>query len=504
MFFVLQIVTYETTKEDGIVEILTETKSATPMAMPASSKVAGKNSKKNDGTVTPTNVVSTVRAPASEVVIKQESTNVAAATPPRRRPLPMLIPIVDKQQQQQQQQQRNPPTIVRLPKSTNDMADTKMSLAGQTTVGDLTSSAVATAENGDRTDNSMATEHNQQQQQHLFIDTSTTDVGRRGSSSAGSSSATSPKCKTASFFDKLKAQVDETVNLTCPVCQYESKCLSEFMRHKLTHKNDSDDEYDDVDDVDVEDVDDDDEDDVLTAAPTVVPAGQIEEAVDRRPCVVNGDGSSSRSPPPVTAAELKSTRCQRCRKRCKTSTELVTHLATCWGSPSTVKNLSAAVTSNAPTRTEKIELDDGRRAEKVEQQQQQQLHHPMENKIFVWNTPVVGVLPHEKYGEGGRPLPPLVAVSDPVVKRPFKIVEMPPRVHLHNPPLPPLTAISSRKPDNENAITSEPSVSSSTPHQSPQQQQQQQQQVISVRKEGKIYKTVSFILLRLIFFLDIV
>lgn len=492
--FVLQIVTYETTKEDGIVEILTETKSASPMA---SSKVAGKNSsKKSDGTVTPTNVVSAVRAPASEVVIKQESTDVAAAPPPRRRPLPMLIPIVDKQQQQQQ---RNPPTIIRLPRPTDDTTDAKLSFAGQITVGDLASSAVATAENGDQTDNSMATEHNQQQQ-HLFVDTSTTDVGRRSSSSAGSSSAASPKSKTASFFDKLKAQVDETVNLTCPVCRHESKCLSEYMRHKLTHKNVSDDEYDDVDDVDAEDVDDDDEDDVVTAGPTVVPAARIEAAVDRRPCVFNGGGSSSRSPPPVTAAELKSTRCQRCRKRCKTSTELVTHLATCWGPPSTVKNPAAAVTSNAPTKAGQIELDDdGRRTEKDEQQQQR--HHPMENKIFVWNTPVVGVLPHEKYGEGGRPLPPLVAVSDSVVKRPFKIVEMPPRVHLHNPPLPPLTAISSRRPDNRNATTSEPSVSTSTPHQSP---QQQQQQIISVRKEGKMYKTVSFILLQLILFLDIV
>lgn len=490
MIFVLQIVTYETTKEDGIVEILTETKSATPMAMSASSKVTGKNSsKKNDSTVIP------VRTPASEVVIKQESTDGTTVPSPRRRPLPMLIPIVDKQQQQQQPQ-RNPPTIIRLSRPSNDMTDTKLSFAGQITVGDLASSAVATAENGDRTDNSTASEHNQQQ--HLFVDTSTTDVGRRSSSSAGSSSAASPKSKTASFFDKLKAQVDETVNLTCPVCRHESKCLSEYMRHKLTHKNGSDDEYDDVDDVDAEDVDDDDEDNVVTVAPTVMPVDQIEAAVDRRACVVNGDGSSSRSPPPVTAAELKSTRCQRCRKRCKTSTELVTHLATCWGPPSTVKNPSATVTSNAPTRAEKIELDDGRSTEKMEQQQR---HHPMENKIFVWNTPVVGVLPHEKYGEGGRPLPPLVAVSDPVGKRPFKIVEMPPRVHVHNPPLPPLTAISSRRPDNRNATTSEPPVSSSTPHQSP---QHQQQQVISVRKEGKMYKTVSFILLQLTFFLDIV
>jgi len=160
------------------------------------------------------------------------------------------------------------------------------------------------------------------------------------------SSGNSPKSKVTSFFDKLKAKVDETADLTCQVCRYESKCLSEFMRHQRTHNNDND------------------NDNSIAA---------------RQPAVRAANPTTLQQRPPVTAAELKSTRCQRCRKRCKTSTELMAHLATCRGIAT-----AATVVNNNTSRPAAEESEVTRDQETTPQQ-----HHPMENKIFVWNTALV-------------------------------------------------------------------------------------------------------------------
>jgi len=93
--------------------------------------------------------------------------------------------------------------------------------------------------------------------------------------------------------------------------------------------------------------------------------------------VVKTENPTPQQRPPVTAAELKSTRCQRCRKRCKTSTELMAHLATCQGIATTVVNNNT--TSRPAAEESEVTLD----------QETPQQHHPMENKIFVWNTALV-------------------------------------------------------------------------------------------------------------------
>lgn len=108
---------------------------------------------------------------------------------------------------------------------------------------------------------------------------------------------------------------------------------------------------------------DDDEDDVVD-----------DDEASQHIIVVDKTEKSTMNPLPVTAAELKSTRCQRCRKRCKTSTELVVHLSTCRGS----------ITKTAVNSTFEPSVAEDGDDEDVQQLQQQQ--HPMENKIFVWNT----------------------------------------------------------------------------------------------------------------------
>lgn len=85
------------------------------------------------------------------------------------------------------------------------------------------------------------------------------------------------KRKNASFFDKLKDRLAAERDLTCVICGYEAKCLSEQIMHRRTHSEYSEDE-----------------------------GGSVHQS-----------------------GELSSTRCQHCRHRCKTSADLVVHLKTC-------------------------------------------------------------------------------------------------------------------------------------------------------------------------------
>lgn len=348
--------TYETTKDGGIVEIMTETKSATQMAT-----VSGNSSNstivKKITTSTPSVVTTSMTTPLAGVqVISAINTPVLESkntkdenTPPHRRPMPKLIPIVE------QQQNRRMPTIIRLQPPESLPADNTQTttatavdyddnyynvMTGRNALSDF-ASLIDNQYDPNNIKTSLNTGNTNKITTIIPLTPISTVDRRRSGSSTGSSS--SPKTKTASFFDKLKAKVDEMADLTCSVCQYESKCLSEFMCHQRTH--------------------DDDEDDIVN-----------DDEASQHIIVVDKSEKSTINPLPVTAAELKSTRCQRCRKRCKISTELMVHLSTCREGTTTTA-VNSAIESSA--------VDEGD-DENVQQLQQHQ--HPMENKIFVWNT----------------------------------------------------------------------------------------------------------------------
>lgn len=128
------------------------------------------------------------------------------------------------------------------------------------------------------------------------------------------------KKKNASFFDKLKEKLmtgaNEENNLMCELCGHESKCLSEAVAHQKRHKE------------------------------------HVENDI-----VLSG-------------AELSSTRCQHCRQRCKTSTDLINHLKSC-------KAFGAAYDQQIKTEEPEASMED-EDEEKVEE-------NSMENRVFVWN-----------------------------------------------------------------------------------------------------------------------
>lgn len=132
------------------------------------------------------------------------------------------------------------------------------------------------------------------------------------------------KRKNASFFDKLKEKLmtnSSDRDLSCNLCGFESKCLSEHLKHQKCHSEGDDDAH---------------------------------------------------------QGELSSTRCQHCRHRCKTSTDLMLHLQSC----------TAIQNNQDPTfptiKKEPEDIDDlGPKAMNDEEQQEA---HPMENKVFVWNN----------------------------------------------------------------------------------------------------------------------
>lgn len=130
------------------------------------------------------------------------------------------------------------------------------------------------------------------------------------------------KKKNASFFDKLKEKLMTSANiegmLTCTFCGHESKCLSEHMKHQKSH----------------------------------IPGERDDQS------------ESSFGSQGVPSVEPSSTRCQHCRHRCKSSSDLMLHQQTCPEAP-------------APKPIEEIKTE----AEDVPENP-----HPMENKVFIWNT----------------------------------------------------------------------------------------------------------------------
>ncbi|XP_026821043.1 uncharacterized protein LOC113559426 isoform X2 [Rhopalosiphum maidis] len=455
-----EIVTYETTKEGGIVEIMTETKSASPsvsasgggsMSKVATTKIGGTSStctvvKKTTTTTTtaaslppaPIKIISVTSPPEGNIKTAEQK------PASRRRPMPKLIPIVD----QQQQQQRRVPTVVRmrLPATTTSStpppqdnasvvtADDYYSLtAGQSALSDF-ASIIDDADCASGPFNSTGGLANAAGSG--LATPGTTADRRRSSSSAGSSSTTSsPKSKTASFFDKLKAKVDETADLTCKVCRHESKCLSEFMRHQRTHGANGD-------------------DDAATATADSLKIERTATTQERTPT----------PPPPVTASELKSTRCQRCRKRCKTSAELLVHLATCRGANTAVSTTAAAIDISSQSVAAKEIVTD----EDLDTQQ-----HPMENKIFVWNTAAVTTPPQgDDDNDDDCDERDSVTVTE---------IGMPPNVE---------SPSADREPHDESEDDTNDTPDTNNPSDRELLIKHQEQLKHAIRKEGKMYKTV--------------
>lgn len=406
--------TFETTSTDGgsVVEIMTETPSVSPTKA------------NNKSTVAPAAESAAGRGvDASATAAKDGQQNAAT---PRRRPLPKLIPIGGKQAA------ATPPPPPRADDGGSSHGTTASAAeiyygAGHSALGDFAS---------------------------LIDDDDDVQGAATGNVVADGALADAPKSSNktaavASFFDKLKAKaVDETAGLTCPVCRYESKCLSEFMRHQRAHGDDdrgaAEDESADA------------------ARRTVVVAGEAQRNDDASPPPAPAPASSPL--PPVTAAELKSTRCQRCRKRCKTSAELMAHLlATCRGSvggggTTAVGATAVPVRQAAPAVAPEVESpkkpdDDG--AENDERR-------PAEKRIFVWNTAALPVSRDAEADDG----------HDEDRKNDGFYTET---------VEPPKSAEATNEDEVEIPDDGGPLA---------QQQQQQKDQQLA-RKEGKIYKTVS-------------
>ncbi|XP_050530086.1 uncharacterized protein LOC126899338 isoform X2 [Daktulosphaira vitifoliae] len=367
-----EIVTYETTK-DGVVEIMTETKS-TPNSC---SKVNPVKSIVKKSVVNTAGNISVNLFACSlcdytspyEYELKAHGermhSNVSSAVPKKKsapRPLPKLIPITDRQQQQQQHLRntaadRPPSPAFKMVSTTAPVSEedfNRLKAARSSLLGDFVS---LIDDEGFATPARKTALHDGDNAADPRCRSESGSPGSKSTASSSSSSAKRPSG--SSFFDKLKAKVDETSNLVCPVCRHESKCLSEYMCHQRTHN------------------DDDDDDD------------------ETRP---------GEKAPFVSSLELKSTRCQHCRKRCKTSAELRVHLlSTCEAAAAAiragVKRENAAVLaaeSSAALIKDECHEDSGNGDTKSSMaaagdlggtNSENGIHqHPMENKIFVWNT----------------------------------------------------------------------------------------------------------------------
>ncbi|CAH2005433.1 unnamed protein product [Acanthoscelides obtectus] len=139
------------------------------------------------------------------------------------------------------------------------------------------------------------------------------------------------KQKNASFFDSLreKLELGSSCNLTCGNCGHESKCLTEHAKHQKS----------------------------------------CGKEAGRRPNV-------------VPLHNISSSRCQFCRQRCKSSTDLYNHLQIC---------TEAMKSQNLIPKDE----DDSEHELKIDEDNEQLNEepeikpHPMENKVFVWNDIMV-------------------------------------------------------------------------------------------------------------------
>lgn len=139
------------------------------------------------------------------------------------------------------------------------------------------------------------------------------------------------KQKNASFFDKLKEKLltgtgNVCNNLTCQYCGHESKCLTEFASHQKA------------------------------CGKETMPLHSL-----------------------TLTHNLSSTRCQYCRQRCKSSSDLVIHLHTC---PEALKSLKILEEKQQEKLHEKPPVEEKSSEEDIIKDEP----HPMENRVFVWNN----------------------------------------------------------------------------------------------------------------------
>lgn len=142
------------------------------------------------------------------------------------------------------------------------------------------------------------------------------------------------KNKNASFFDKLKEKLMTEAgggNLTCQNCGHKSSCLTEQAKHQTQCGRES---------------------------------NQIQT---------------------IPSTFIRSSRCQYCRQRCKSSADLYNHLQTC------VK-ASEIVTpdeSESELKIDESQSDDGESTinnNNNNEEEDNKKPHPMENRVFVWNN----------------------------------------------------------------------------------------------------------------------
>uniref|UniRef100_A0A1A9ZCZ5 C2H2-type domain-containing protein n=1 Tax=Glossina pallidipes TaxID=7398 RepID=A0A1A9ZCZ5_GLOPL len=156
------------------------------------------------------------------------------------------------------------------------------------------------------------------------------------------------------FFDKLKSSSTANENLICP-CGHVAKCLSESIIHRQSCSYSTLSGNDDID-LDEDDHEDDGE-------------GRLE--ID----FVDDEDGDRQSHSALNLSVTGSTRCQHCRHRCKSSTDLLNHLKNCAEAAIRIGNDSydsMSGESNTGSR--------GLMADNVGD-----LQHPMENRVFIWN-----------------------------------------------------------------------------------------------------------------------
>lgn len=166
--------------------------------------------------------------------------------------------------------------------------------------------------------------------------------------------------KAGSFFDKIKSSSTTNENLICP-CGHMAKCLSESIIHRksCTFSTLSANEEMDLDD---DEHDEDGEE------------GRLE--ID----FTEDDECDKQSHSALNLSVTGSTRCQHCRHRCKSSVDLLNHLKICSEANSRCDSLSG---DSCAGGRDMVDASGD-------------IHHPMENRVFVWNK-----LPRNQQEGGG-------------------------------------------------------------------------------------------------------
>lgn len=141
------------------------------------------------------------------------------------------------------------------------------------------------------------------------------------------------KQKNASFFDNLRERLElgtgGSSNLNCRNCGHVSKCLTEHVKHQKTCRRDS-----------------------------------------------------SKTVNVVPMQKTSSSRCQFCRQRCKSSTDLYNHLQIC---DEAIKAHNLSIKEEMDSENEgELKIDEDHIIADPDNKP-----HPMENKVFVWNDIMV-------------------------------------------------------------------------------------------------------------------